>query len=424
MTHRPHPDQINQLNAAPLAPAAQGKSAPPTAAARRSRTNALLAAAVVLASAASVSGARLAHAADITVVEDGRATLVRTHDATVAQTLDRAGLNLAAGDRVTPALGEQLTHGDRVEVIRAKDITVLVDGRSRNATVAALTVAGARAELGVRSDAVVRASRGTDRSLAPGEKLADGTNLEVRNPQTVTLVADGRTRSLVTTAGTPAQVLAQAGLAVDGNDLVTRTRDGKPALTQLLETGDQVKLVRVSVSTQRRTVRVPAKTKTVTDPSRKVGQVVVRSKGHAGSRTTVTALTSHDGVVVSRKVVSNKLVKPATRVLVKGTKKAPAKAAPVKPAPARKPASQPASVSARSGLNWAALAQCESGGNPSAVSPGGLYRGLYQFSRVTWAAVGGAGDPAAASAAEQTKRAQILYDRAGAGQWPVCGKRL
>ena len=70
----------------------------------------------------------------------------------------------------------------------------------------------------------------------------------------------------------------------------------------------------------------------------------------------------------------------------------------------------------------AAIAQCESGGNPRAIGGGGAYRGLYQFSYATWAAVGGTGDPAAASVAEQTRRAQILYDTAGPSQWPVCGQ--
>jgi hypothetical protein len=70
----------------------------------------------------------------------------------------------------------------------------------------------------------------------------------------------------------------------------------------------------------------------------------------------------------------------------------------------------------------AAIAQCESGGNPRAIGGGGTYRGLYQFSYATWAAVGGTGDPAQASVAEQTKRAQILYDTAGPSQWPICGQ--
>lgn len=70
----------------------------------------------------------------------------------------------------------------------------------------------------------------------------------------------------------------------------------------------------------------------------------------------------------------------------------------------------------------AAIAQCESGGDPHAIGGGGAYRGLYQFSYATWAAVGGSGDPAQASVGEQTRRAQILYDRAGPSQWPICGR--
>jgi hypothetical protein len=69
-----------------------------------------------------------------------------------------------------------------------------------------------------------------------------------------------------------------------------------------------------------------------------------------------------------------------------------------------------------------AIAACESGGNPRAIGGGGMYRGKYQFSPATWAAVGGHGDPATASEAEQDRRATLLYARAGAAQWPVCGR--
>jgi hypothetical protein len=66
------------------------------------------------------------------------------------------------------------------------------------------------------------------------------------------------------------------------------------------------------------------------------------------------------------------------------------------------------------------IAQCESGGNPRAISAGGTYRGKYQFSRATWRAVGGKGDPAQAPEAEQDRRARILYRRQGPAAWPNC----
>lgn len=68
------------------------------------------------------------------------------------------------------------------------------------------------------------------------------------------------------------------------------------------------------------------------------------------------------------------------------------------------------------------IAACESGGNPGAVDSSGTYRGKYQFDARTWQSVGGSGDPAAASEAEQDKRAAILYSQRGAAPWPVCGR--
>jgi resuscitation-promoting factor RpfB len=67
------------------------------------------------------------------------------------------------------------------------------------------------------------------------------------------------------------------------------------------------------------------------------------------------------------------------------------------------------------------IAQCESGGNPRAVSPGGQYRGKYQFSRTTWRALGGSGDPADAPEWLQDRLALKLYRQRGSAPWPNCG---
>ena len=67
------------------------------------------------------------------------------------------------------------------------------------------------------------------------------------------------------------------------------------------------------------------------------------------------------------------------------------------------------------------IAECESGGDPQMVSPGGRYRGKYQFSRATWRALGGRGDPADAPEWVQDRLALKLYRRSGATAWPSCG---
>ena len=68
-----------------------------------------------------------------------------------------------------------------------------------------------------------------------------------------------------------------------------------------------------------------------------------------------------------------------------------------------------------------AIAQCESGGDPTAVSSDGLYRGKYQFSRETWEALGGTGDPAAAPELVQDELAGQLLAQSGTSPWPNCG---
>jgi hypothetical protein len=67
------------------------------------------------------------------------------------------------------------------------------------------------------------------------------------------------------------------------------------------------------------------------------------------------------------------------------------------------------------------IALCESGGDPLAVSPGGRYRGKYQFSMDTWQNLGGKGDPVDASESRQDRIALKLYRRSGTAPWPSCG---
>jgi peptidoglycan hydrolase-like protein with peptidoglycan-binding domain len=66
------------------------------------------------------------------------------------------------------------------------------------------------------------------------------------------------------------------------------------------------------------------------------------------------------------------------------------------------------------------IAQCESSGNPAAVSADGTYRGKYQFSRETWRELGGQGDPAAVPESVQDAMAAKLMSTQGPSAWPNC----
>lgn len=86
---------------------------------------------------------------------------------------------------------------------------------------------------------------------------------------------------------------------------------------------------------------------------------------------------------------------------------------------------------ALSEASLARLRQCESGGNYSITSPGGAYRGAYQFARSTWNAVASRHypflvgvDPAAAAPMHQDAMARALFAMQGRSPWPVCGRRI
>lgn len=74
------------------------------------------------------------------------------------------------------------------------------------------------------------------------------------------------------------------------------------------------------------------------------------------------------------------------------------------------------------GGSWAAIRQCESGGNYSDNTGNGYY-GAYQFSASTWHSLGYSGLPSDASPSVQDQAAQQLQARSGWGQWPVCSVR-
>jgi hypothetical protein len=191
-----------------------------------------------------------------------------------------------------------------------------------------------------------------------------------------------------------------------GNDLVDVVRDGREVSGERkrLRQGDVVRLT--DVVKERKAKRTKVRRGTVEVPTTKLepGKRKVVREGRPGVRKVVAVKTLHNGEPVKYRVVKRKLVKdPRPRRVLVGRK--------------------PYAVAGADGLNWGALADCESGGNPRAVNPAGYY-GLYQFDVSTWRSVGGSGLPTAASAGEQTYRAKLLYKQRGRSPWPNCGRLL
>jgi uncharacterized protein YabE (DUF348 family) len=354
-----------------------------------------------LAALVAGSGAWVATDRAVTLRVDGVDRTVHTHADDVRGVLASAGVKVGARDALLPNLDAEVRKGDTIELDRARQLKVTIDGHVRKLWVTAPTVDEALDQLAVNAGRVkLSASRSSRLPL-------DGAALRIATEKRVTLKADGRTTPLNTYATTVGGLLAQQNVKVDADDRVT------PAAGTTLDGGiPSVVVQRISTRSATETVAVAAPVTIRKDASLAAGERKVISAGKSGRVRQVVRYVYTDGKMTTRQVLAKTVVALAKpTVVAKGTKAVSSASS----------GSVPASAS---GLNWAALAQCESGGRTGAVSPGGTYYGLYQFSVSTWQAMGGSGLPSQASASEQTARAQRLYARSGSGQWPVCGSRL
>jgi uncharacterized protein YabE (DUF348 family) len=331
----------------------------------------------------------------VTLTVDGEIREVGTYADTVGDVLAEEGLEPAAHDVLLPAAAQDLADGDAVVLNRARPLELTVDGVSREVYVTALSVDEALAQLGMRGEGLVLSASRSERLPLKGMQLT------VTTPKDIVLVADGQERVVTTTAATAGDLLAEQGLALSGTDRTSLY------LHQGLLNRMRLQVYRVQISEITETVAVPHERVETPDANAFEGDEKVTQQGVDGEEVATVRVTVVDGVETSRETLRTVVNREQVPELVTvGTK------------------ARPANSPSADGLNWGALAACESGGRPNAVSGTGKYHGLYQFSVSTWRAVGGSGLPSAASPDEQTFRAQLLYQRSGAGQWPHCGPRL
>ncbi|GAB3295014.1 DUF348 domain-containing protein [Epidermidibacterium keratini] len=326
----------------------------------------------------------------VTVVVDGKPVTVTTYSTTVEGALQDAGVDTSDRDEVKPTPASAVEDGTTVDVVRARPVTLNIDGTPTTKWVTALTADEALDELGM-----------TDYALASAGSTAiplKGASLDVAAPKNVSINVDGGAQQIVTSASTVADALADAGIELGPEDVTDPAREVKPT------EGMTVTVTRNDTSTVVEQRDIPFAVVEQSNPDEYVGIDTVATQGVVGKSSVTVQITSVNGIQVSATDVSTEIVTaPVDQVISKGAKQFPAEV---------------------EALNWDALAMCESTMNPKAVNKtNGKYFGLYQFSVETWAGVGGTGNPMDASPEEQNARARILFMKYGASQWE-CGSNL
>lgn len=354
--------------------------------------------AALAVAAGSVGVAHYDKAVQVSV--DGRPTSVHVFGSTVADVLDKQDIAVGPHDVVVPSLDSAVDDGDHISVRYGRQLTVTVDGVTKEYWTTATTVDSALDDLNIRADgAVLSASR--SQPLGRG-----GLMLSVTTPKKVKVTVDGKTRTLTTASPKVSAVLGELNVSRSAVDIVT------PGLDTPVAEGMAIVLKRVVVKKETATEAIAYATTKQKDDSLYKGQTKVVTAGKAGTKTVVREVTYVDGKKSKAKVLSEKVVtKPTAAVVKVGTKARPA-------APSAGNTSG-AGINLANAAMWDRIAECESGGNWSINTGNGYYGGL-QFATASWLANGGddfAPRADLASRAEQITIANRYYAKAGLSPW-------
>jgi uncharacterized protein YabE (DUF348 family) len=336
-----------------------------------------------------------ASAKTVALTVDGKQQLVRTHGSTVGDVLSAARVTVGSHDLLAPAKDVALTPDTTVVLRHGRLMSLTVDGKNKDIWITAMSVDEALQQIGVRAAGAVLSA---DRSRAIPLK---GFSLDVRTRKTIQLLDGGRVRRVGTNGVLVGDLLTERKIALRPTDQLT------PARGAALHNGQVVRITRVSGRRLVDTVPIGYDVVRKPDSSMYKGETKTLREGRVGTLRRTFALRIVNGkVAVKRLMTSVKTASPVAKIVAYGTK------------------TRPYSVAGADNLNWWRLAQCESGNRLRAVSSGGTYRGLYQFTLSAWHGVGGKGDPIDWGRDEQTYRAKLLYKRRGSGPWPSCGHYL
>ncbi|MGW5737557.1 MULTISPECIES: ubiquitin-like domain-containing protein [Streptomyces] len=355
----------------------------------------LLPQALVVAFLAGGTSAFVANDKAVQLSVDGESRTLHTFADDVGELLEDEGVDFGAHDIVAPTASTALASGDEIAVRYGRPVKLTLDGRRREVWTTARTVDGALRQLGVRAE-------GAYLSASRSKRIErHGLDLDVRTERAVTIMADGRERTIRTNAATVREAVEESGISLHGQDTTSVAPESFP------RDGQTITVMRISGRKEVRDEPIPFAVRRTQDPDRFVGTEVVEQQGHQGTRRVTYALRTVNGVKQKPRRVRSEIVRqPQTQIVKVGTKQ------------------RPDTVAGAEGLDWGSLAHCESGGRPNAVDASGTYGGLYQFDTRTWQGLGGSGRPQDASAGEQTFRAKKLYVQRGASPWPHCGSRL
>jgi hypothetical protein len=262
----------------------------PTRVRRLRRRRALKAAIVAAGVALSVMVVSSAWAKDVTLVVDGRSQAVRTRSTSVEDLLSDQGLPLSIGLQVQPPPATTLTDGMTVTV-------------SPPPGVPARGFSLALTSTGVGVWVVERPETDPFGKAGSATEEASTSAAGVGPPGvTVRVVVSGKVHDVSTNADTTGALLTAMGIQPDADDRVV------PPPSAPLHNGTVVRFARVSTSVHRAIMPIPAPVETEYTSSMTPGNIQILQSGVPGQREVTIQVRRIDGRVVSTRTLASRIV--------------------------------------------------------------------------------------------------------------------
>jgi uncharacterized protein YabE (DUF348 family) len=245
----------------------------------------------------------------VTLIVDGDPQVVRTFAGSVAGLLDGKGIAFDRHDRVTPTPETALGDGMKIEVLQAKEITLLTEGApARTVYVTGQTVQDVLEQVNLRAE-------GGALEPSRGAAIQDGDVIEYRPAVAVKLTVEGHTRELITNTADVGYLLDSMGIVLRKDDRV------QPALGTALANGAEIVVTRVDVRQSVQEEDVPYGTETVYSREYIEGSRHVRTAGVPGLIRATYEVRVENGQEVARKLVDRQVIRaPEDQVVVVGTR--------------------------------------------------------------------------------------------------------
>lgn len=243
----------------------------------------------------------------VTVADRGATRTIETFAPTVGEALDRSGIELGADDRVIPGPDAQLKFGDEIEVLRSKEVVVVINGQRQLRQVTGRNVGEVLTELSV-------VSQGALIKPAPETPIGPGEEIVVAQAVQATVLHDGKTQPVTTNVLTAGGLLRQLGVVLGPHDRV------EPNILAYPSQGSTIKVVRVNQSVETIHSKIPFKTESRQSDELELGIRKVSSAGTAGVKASRYRILYEDGKVKSRTLDNSEVVRePTAEVTLVGT---------------------------------------------------------------------------------------------------------